>query len=153
MPQPTLGEKGDRALELDPREVAFFIDAAKAEEAMRAADPESGGADWGRAVIGQPRALEALRMGIRVRAKGYNVHVSGAPGTGRRTAVLRVLEDEPAAGKALSDIVYVYNFGSPLEPACLVLPAGGGKAFKRDLHRMVEALKKIIKLQAVWEVL
>jgi len=148
MPQPTLGEKGDRALELDPREVAFFIDAAKAEEAMRAADPESGGADWGRAVIGQPRALEALRMGIRVRAKGYNVHVSGAPGTGRRTAVLRVLEDEPAAGKALSDIVYVYNFGSPLEPACLVLPAGGGKAFKRDLHRMVEALKKIIKLQA-----
>ena len=42
---------------------------------------------WGQSVIGQPRALEALNMGTAIRAKGYNMLVTGAAGTGRRTAV------------------------------------------------------------------
>jgi lon-related putative ATP-dependent protease len=138
--------------ELQSGEVAFSADIAQVEEAMREASPESGGAEWGSAVIGQPRAVEALRMGVRVRARGYNVFVSGAPGTGRRTAVLRALSElSSEAGHGapgLQDIVYVYNFSSPLEPITLVLPPGGGAAFKRDLHRMVEALKSIIRLQA-----
>jgi lon-related putative ATP-dependent protease len=133
--------KGERAFELEAADVAFAVDMSQAEEAAQAVE-------WGSAIIGQPRALEALRMGVRVRAKGYNVHVSGAPGTGRRTAVLRVLSELPPSAEKLRDIVYVYNFGSPLEPSALVLPAGGGKAFKRDLHRMVEALKRIVRLQA-----
>jgi lon-related putative ATP-dependent protease len=154
MAPPATGDRGDRALglELGNQDVAFSIDTARAEEAIRATAPESGGAAWGQTVIGQPRALEALHMGVRVRAKGYNVHVSGAPGTGRRTAVLRVLAEEPASDDLPNDIVYVYNFSSPLEPTVLTLPAygheGGGKAFKRDLHLMVEALKRIIRLQA-----
>jgi lon-related putative ATP-dependent protease len=138
---------GVRGFELKPGDVAFAVEAKTAEAAAIAASPESGGAAWGSAVIGQPRALEALRMGVRVRAKGYNVHVSGSPGTGRRTAVLRVLAEEPASTELLRDLVYVYNFNSPLEPTALVLPAGAGKAFKRDLHRMVEALKRIVRLQ------
>jgi lon-related putative ATP-dependent protease len=135
------------AFELAPSSVAFSIEPRAVEEALSSA-AESGGAEWGREIIGQPRALEALRMGVRVRAKGYNVHVSGAPGTGRRTAVLRVLAEEAIAADALRDIAYVYNFASPLEPMALVLPAGGGKAFKADLHRMVESLKRVIRLQA-----
>ena len=142
------GAKGDKPLELRAEDVAFFIDPSRAEEAIRSAAPESGGAEWGKAVIGQPRAIEALRMGVRVRSKGYNVHVSGAPGTGRRTAVLRALEEVPASAETLRDIVYVYDFDAPLQPRALVLPPGGGKAFKRDLHRMVEALKNIVRLQA-----
>jgi lon-related putative ATP-dependent protease len=139
---------GDRALELEASDVAFYVEPRIAAVAMRAAEPESGSVGWGGLVIGQPRAIEALRMGVRVRARGYNVHVSGAPGTGRRTAVLHVLAEESVSTRTLNDIVYVYNFDSPLEPTCLSLPAGGGKAFKRDIHHMVEALKRVIKLQA-----
>jgi len=87
-------------------------------------------------------------MGVRVRARGYNVYVSGAPGTGRRTAALRVIAEEPDAPGRLRDIAYVYNFASPLEPRTLVLPAGQGEDFKRDLHRMIEAIKEIVRLQA-----
>jgi predicted ATP-dependent protease len=133
--------KIEDAFELDTDEVAFAVDMGRAEEAAEATE-------WGSEIIGQPRALEALRMGVRVRARGYNIHVSGAPGTGRRTAVLRVLAEEPSSTERLRDLVYVYNFASPLEPTALVLPAGGAKAFKRDLHRMVEALKRIVRLQA-----
>jgi lon-related putative ATP-dependent protease len=129
------------AFELGAADVAFAANVTQAEGAAQSAD-------WGSVVIGQPRAVEALRMGVRVRARGYNVHVSGAPGTGRRTAVLRVLAEEPPSPERLRDVVYVYNFASPLEPTALVLAAGCGKAFKRDLHRMVEALKSIVRLQA-----
>jgi predicted ATP-dependent protease len=146
------GEASGRGFELEPGDVAFAIEAKAAEAAATAASPESGGAAWGSAVIGQPRALEALRMGVRVRARGYNIYVSGAPGTGRRTAVLRVLAESSPEGAPASerirDLVYVYNFSSPLEPTALVLSSGSGKAFKHDLHRMVEALKRIVRLQA-----
>ncbi len=105
-------------------------------------------APWGAEVIGQPRALEALRMGVRIRSKGYNVWVSGAPGTGRRTAVLRVLTDEPGGIDRLRDIGFVYDFEAPLEPRMLSFAAGKGREFKRDLHRLVETLKEIVRLQA-----
>ena len=38
-------------------------------------------------VIGQPRAMSALEMGMNVNAKGYNIYISGEDGTGRHTAV------------------------------------------------------------------
>ncbi|MBL8965490.1 MAG: AAA family ATPase [Spirochaetaceae bacterium] len=134
-------------LELSAAEAAFSIDFSR--EAEAAAAGSAGEAPrWGSAVIGQPRALEALRMGVRIRAKGYNVYVSGAPGTGRRTAVLRVLEDEPAAPEKLRDIAYVYDFDAPLAPRVLLFPAGEGREFKRDLHRFVESLKRIVALQS-----
>ncbi|HTX71499.1 MAG TPA: ATP-binding protein [Rectinemataceae bacterium] len=130
-------------LELTAQEIVFAMEPARAQAALGTVLPE-----WGSAVIGQPRALEALRMGTRIHSKGYNVHVSGAPGTGRRTAVLRVLAEDRNAAERLRDIVYVYNFESPLEPVALSLPAGGGRAFKRDLHRLVEGLKQIVALHA-----
>jgi predicted ATP-dependent protease len=142
------GAAGERSLELSAADVSFSIGAERAAQADRAAAPESGAPAWGQAVIGQPRALEALRMGVRVRARGYNVYVSGAPGTGRRTAALRVIAEEPSAPLRLRDAAYVYNFASPLEPRSLVLPCGRGEDFKRDLHRAVEAVKEIVRLQA-----
>jgi lon-related putative ATP-dependent protease len=135
-----------KSLELSPADVIFGIEPERAGSAVLRGRCKDGAPAWG--VIGQPRALEALRMGIRVRAKGYNVFVSGAPGTGRRTAVLKVLGEEPPAPERLRDLAYVYNFASPLEPAVLSFAAGGGRAFKHDLHRLVEALKRIVRLQA-----
>ncbi|HUX39645.1 MAG TPA: ATP-binding protein [Rectinemataceae bacterium] len=127
------------------------IDFTVGEEAGKAFAPageDSGGVAWGIEVIGQPRALEALRMGVRIKSKGYNVWVSGAPGTGRRTAVLRVLSDEPGGVDRLRDIGFVYDFEAPLEPRMLSFAAGKGREFKRDLHRLVETLKEIVRLQA-----
>ncbi len=138
-------------LELTAAEAAFSVDFER--EANPNPDEDraggvAGAARWGSEVIGQPRALEALKMGVRIRAKGYNVYVSGAPGTGRRTAVLRVLADEPASTEHLRDLAFVYDFDAPLAPRVLSFPAGQGREFKRDLHRFVEALKRVVALQA-----
>ena len=103
---------------------------------------------WGQSVIGQPRALEALNMGTAIRAKGYNILVTGAAGTGRRTAVMKVLSDFRPARLILHDHAYVYNFSTPLAPKAISLPAGKAKAFKDDVHAFVENVKKLAAMQA-----
>ena len=134
-------------LELSAGEAAFSVDI-EAETAEGAASTIEKAPGWGREVIGQPRALEALRMGIGIKARGYNVFVSGVPGTGRRSAVMSVLRKARKEAGELQDIAFVYNFDNPLAPKALLFPAGQGREFKRDLHRFIEALKRIVALQA-----
>ncbi len=105
------------------------------------------GGDWGKSVIGQPRALEALLLGVGIKAKGYNVFVTGAPGTGRRTAVKKILSEFKPETVELCDIAYVFNFHNQLEPRVLSFKAGQARAFKKDLHAFVENVKKVVKLQ------
>ena len=38
-------------------------------------------------IIGQPRAIKALQIGTEIQAKGYNIFVTGQPGTGRKTTI------------------------------------------------------------------
>jgi len=38
-------------------------------------------------IIGQERAVRALKFGLGIMDKGFNVYVAGQPGTGRTTAV------------------------------------------------------------------
>ena len=42
-------------------------------------------------IIGQDRAQKALRFGLEIQEKGFNIYVAGMPGTGRRTAVKKFL--------------------------------------------------------------
>ena len=42
-------------------------------------------------IIGQPRAQEALAVGLVNRGSGYNIFVSGEVGSGRSTVVKRML--------------------------------------------------------------
>ncbi|MGC9334546.1 MAG: hypothetical protein ACP5JJ_10385, partial [Anaerolineae bacterium] len=38
-------------------------------------------------VIGQPRAVEAMKFGMGIEASGYNIFAVGPPGTGKRSIV------------------------------------------------------------------
>ena len=38
-------------------------------------------------IIGQERAVRALKFGLGIRERGFNIYVAGFPGTGRTTAV------------------------------------------------------------------
>ena len=46
-----------------------------------------------KAIIGQDRAVKALRFGLGNRAPGFNIYLSGVPGEGKIDAVLHFLED------------------------------------------------------------
>ena len=97
-------------------------------------------------IIGQERALKAIRLGLEMDSLGYNIFIVGLVGTGRNTTIKCLLEEIDKAGKIPDDLCYVNNFKDPDQPRCICLPAGEGKAFKKDMDAFIESLKKNIPL-------
>jgi hypothetical protein len=93
-------------------------------------------------IIGQPRAEEALEVGLRERGDGYNIFVSGEIGCGRSTVVRRMLAAYDRTGDAPGDVAYVHNFREPDEPTRIDLPAGAGKHLRRQLEELIESLPR-----------
>lgn len=104
---------------------------------------DSNGHETG--IIGQPRAIQALTLGTEIHARGYNIFVTGYPGTGKRTAVMNILHNIKPDISKIEDFAFVYNFKNPDNPSLIKFPAGKGKLFKKDMHNLVESLKKSIK--------
>ncbi len=96
-------------------------------------------------IIGQPRAVKALDFGIRIREKGFNIFVSGIPGTGRMTAVEDYINRVASTMPVPSDWCYVHNFTDPTEPTALRLPSGRGRDFKKDMDRFVANLTSALE--------
>ena len=42
-------------------------------------------------VIGQDRAVRAIEFGVDISSSGFNLFLAGAPGTGRKTILRRIL--------------------------------------------------------------
>jgi len=77
-------------------------------------------------IIGQDRALKALKFGVEMKGKGFNVYVAGPPITGKRPAARSFLENIAKTRPVPPDWVYVNNFQNPYEPKALKLPPGKG---------------------------
>jgi lon-related putative ATP-dependent protease len=97
-------------------------------------------------IIGQERALKAIRLGLEIESLGYNIFVVGLVGTGRNTTVKCLLEDIDKAGKKPDDICYINNFKDTDQPRCVCLPAGQGKAFKKDMDDLIASLRENIPI-------
>lgn len=92
-------------------------------------------------VIGQPRAVEAMRFGIGIEQQGYNVFALGTVGTGKRDFVRQFFDQRAQADSTPPDWCYVYNFDQPHKPRAISLPAGKGTAFQADMKQLVENLR------------
>ncbi len=91
-------------------------------------------------IIGQPRAIEAIKLGLRVKYPGYNIFITGPVGTGRTTTITRLLEEFKVKSK-LKDLLYVNNFKNPDMPRLIELPGGSGKKFQVAMDKLVDGLK------------
>jgi lon-related putative ATP-dependent protease len=94
--------------------------------------------------IGQPRALDAIEFGLEVRTFGYNLFVSGQPGSGRESTVRDYLKRFSAERPRADDWVYVHSFEQPDRPRAIRLPAAAGREFARDMEAFVQAAKREI---------
>lgn len=97
-------------------------------------------------IIGQERAVKAIRLGLEVESLGYNIFITGLVGTGRTTAIKCLLEEIDRTGKIPDDICFVNNFKDPDQPKVVYLPPGKGKDFKKEMDDFVESMKKKIPL-------
>ncbi len=95
-------------------------------------------------IIGQERALRALRLGLEMKHPGYNVFVTGFSGTGRMTTIKRLLAEFERKAIPLKDLCYVHNFRNNDQPTLITVPAGMGKQFRDDMDAFVQELIKDI---------
>ncbi|MBE7554700.1 MAG: AAA family ATPase [Anaerolineales bacterium] len=95
-------------------------------------------------IIGQARAVEAVRFGIGIRRDGYNLYALGPQGAGKYSAIRQFLEQKAATETAPADWCYVNNFEQPHRPHYLKLPPGLGVTLRQDMAQLVEELRTAI---------
>ena len=95
-------------------------------------------------IIGQERAVRALKFGLGIRNHGFNMYVAGYPGTGRKTTVKSFVEAQAKTQPVPPDWCYVNNFGNQYEPKAIQLSAGKGKEFRDDMKNFIENVKNVL---------
>lgn len=91
-------------------------------------------------IIGQERALKALRLGVELYGPGYNIFVCGLTGTGRATTIKQLLERIQPQCQLAPDRCYVHNFHHAERPRLLTLPRGKATPFAKDMDRALDFL-------------
>lgn len=95
-------------------------------------------------IIGQERAITAMRLGVTIGSPGYNVFVSGLSGTGRSATIQHILEQMRPKYPHLRDFCYVHKFTDRDKPRLLTLPQGKGIKFKTAMTSAIEFLRQRI---------
>ncbi|MDX1485489.1 MAG: ATP-binding protein [Alphaproteobacteria bacterium] len=124
--------------------------ALKADELCRICDPASLGFKTTdelkepRRIIGQDRAVEAIRFGVGIAKEGYNMFALGPSGTGKYSVIRQFLEGRAEKLATPPDTCYVNNFPEPHRPNLIQLPAGRGAPFREDMDQLVELVRVAI---------
>jgi lon-related putative ATP-dependent protease len=96
-------------------------------------------------IIGQDRAARALQFGLRIQNPGFNVYVSGLPGTGRKTAITNFIKELAKKSPVPSDWCYVNNFHDSSQPDVIPVPAGLGIELKREMDKFVSGIGQALR--------
>lgn len=97
-------------------------------------------------IVGQPRAIESIRMGAKLWARGYNMFVTGLSGTGRMTAVKQILDEITTECPMLYDFLYVNNFKDTSKPFLIRLHKGTGRGFQKAIKDNIDVVKLRLSL-------
>lgn len=97
-----------------------------------------------KAIIGQERAIRALKFGLGNKSKGFNVFVSGHPGEDTMEAIRDFLKELAASEPVPADWCYVNNFEDPYCPKTVKLPAGTAKGFKNDIRQFIDEAQQAL---------
>ena len=95
-------------------------------------------------ILGQERALKALKLGVELKGPGYNIYMAGLSGSGKATSVKQMLKVIGSTCPEVFDYAYVNNFQDSDRPLLLIFPKGSAKFFKRALHSAINVLKQKI---------
>jgi ATP-dependent Lon protease len=95
-------------------------------------------------ILGQERALKAIRLGVDLRSPGYNIYIAGLSGTGKMTTVKQMLESISSNEVKLNDYAYVNNFRDSDRPILLKFEVGKAREFKEDLASAIVLLQRQI---------
>jgi len=92
-------------------------------------------------VIGQTRALDAMRFGAGIRHEGYNIFVLGPAGLGKHSLVRQFLEKKAHDEPEPADWCYLNNFEQPHKPMAIRLPGGRGVDLRQQMTQLLDYLR------------
>ncbi|MBZ4659945.1 MAG: ATP-dependent protease [Desulfacinum sp.] len=92
-------------------------------------------------VVGQERAIDAIKFGMGMKEKGYNIYIAGPAKAGLTYIARTFLEEQAKKEPTPPDWCYVYNFKQPDEPKSLKLSPGRGKELKKDMEEFIHTLQ------------
>lgn len=95
-------------------------------------------------VVGQERAVDAIRFGVKIKKKGYNLFIAGPPKSGLASIARTFVEEQAKMEKRPPDWCYVHNFRQKDNPKAISLCAGRGRELKAEMDRFVKALREKI---------
>ncbi len=96
-------------------------------------------------IIGQDKAITAIKTGLKVKGRGYNIFITGNSGTGRNNGIRKLITEQLHKEKPeLRDFCYVNNFKNEDKPRLLTFVAGDGRRFKRDMGFMIGSIRKAV---------
>ncbi|MFW6150151.1 MAG: AAA family ATPase [Chloroflexota bacterium] len=93
-------------------------------------------------IIGQDRALSALRFGLNIRKSDFNIFVSGPSGTGKTTATKSFVESLAREKPTPPDWCYVNNFQDSYRPTALQLPTGKARELQKAMDKTIEDVRR-----------
>jgi len=103
-------------------------------------DTTNGFADLNE-VIGQPRAVDAIRFGTGIRSEGFNIFAAGPEGMDKRGLIRLHFESHAGEEPVPSDWCYVHNFAEEHRPVAIELPAGQGTVFRKEMEDLVQEVR------------
>ena len=91
-------------------------------------------------LIGQDRAISAIKLSASIGHQDFNLYVLGKEGMGRHTTVATLLSQNAALRPTPCDWVYVNNFDAPHKPNAMRLPPGAALTLKTAMQGLVDDL-------------
>jgi len=92
-------------------------------------------------VVGQERAIDAIKFGMGMKESGYNIFIAGPSKAGLTYTARTFIEEQAMQEATPPDWCYVYNFKEQDKPKCLKISAGRGKLLKKDMNDFISTLQ------------
>src|SRR5699024_4633816 len=92
-------------------------------------------------IVGQDRGRTVMEFGLNINKVGYNIYVSGIPGTGKTTFTHSMVKSFAQTEAELFDWCYVYDFEDGHEAKDLKLLVGMWKSLQRGVGCVVQNVK------------
>ncbi len=143
-------QPGDEAAAAAARLDTPPVDPLSPDDVRRRVDPDSLGfrstaeLEVASGLIGQERALKAIKFGASIKQQDFNIFVLGAASSGKRTAVKTYLQRRLSDAPTPPDQAYVNNFELPNRPIAIALPPGRAQRLSDGMVRAIDELRTSI---------
>ena len=98
-------------------------------------------------IIGQSRAVDAIKFGTQIDKQGFNLFVLGPSGIGKQSMIQDYLDNQAQSQLPPDDWCYVNNFAHPHKPYAIRLQPGKGQELCDDIKKLISDARTLMPVE------